>query len=427
VPCSGITSYDADDSSITAVDDDAGTTHNIVNRVIDSATPNYTHIAAGGSLTMAQDAATPNAGIVLAGSTDVEMSKIKFTATDEQWTIEKLRVMLSDSTLESSINTVKISYTSGNTAYTKTGSLAAGYVNFSGMGWIIPKDTEAVLTINADLGDINSGIATTGRALKLGVDWDTDFEANGESGGQETTVSSANTYGNFMYLRKSKPVITAGSPFPSTLINGIMLSPTNTSINTVLASGTKIVSEFTITADSLGDITVKKFSWDVIPGDIDSGGELSATTWKIYDTSDSSTAISSVFSNGTTTSTSGAIAVATTKVLAVELDDELEIGAGTSKTFQLKATISGVEENDSFEVSLLNDDNDTANRTGGLVDNDLELVKIEGPYSVDFLWSDKARGVSHTDSMQTVYDDWSNGYLLNTFPITNTLTQTGSK
>ena len=401
VLAANITAYDADDSTVTAT--------GAVNAVSDGATPNYTHIAAGGTLTMAQDATTPNAGIVLAGSTDIEMSKIKFTATDEQWTIEKLRVMLSDSALESSINTVKISYTSGNTAYTKTGSLAAGYVNFSGMGWIIPKDTEATLTIKADLGSINPSIATTGRALKLGVDFDTDFEANGESGGQQTDISSANTYGNFMYLRKSKPTITAGAP------------------NTVLASGTKLVSEFTIAADASGDITVKKFSWDVVLGDIDGGNELDITTWKFYDTSDPNTAIVSVFSDGSTTSSSGAVPIDTAAVdadvLELELDSEIEIGAGTSKTFQLKAVISGVEEYDSLEVSLLNDNNDTANRTGGLVNHATELVNIEGPYSVDFLWSDKARGVNHTDSMQSTYDDWSNGYLLNTFPITNTLIQ----
>ena len=81
--------------------------------------------------------------------------------------------------------------------------------------------------------------------------------------------------------------------------------------------------------------------------------------------------------------------------------------------------VAGAAQYDSVSSSLLNDDNDTANRTGGLANHDTEGVKIDDgatTYSVDFLWSDKARGVNHTDSMQSTYLDWTNGYLIDVLP-----------
>lgn len=391
-----ITAYDADGNTLTVSEN--------VNAYVgtdDSVVPtNYTIVATSGALTMAQDASTPDSAILLAGTSNVEVAKIAFTATDEAWTIDKLRVEIDTSGNESSVEAVDIAFPGGSAS----GFLTSGYVNFTDLNWLVEADTEELLTISVDLAEIDANIDTTGRTIKMGVVWNAGFEANGESMTQKTTIAAADTHGNSFYLRKSVPTLTAGSPA------------------TVLTSGEKVVSEFTVAADAAGAITVKKFSWDVIAGDIDAGGELSATSWKLYDTSNPSTAITSHWSDGTSTSASGAIAITATKVLIAELGSEKEIGAGSSKTFQLKATFSGVEENDSYIVNLLNDDNDTAVATGGLVDSDLAGVLIDVT-SVDFLWSDKAKGVNHADSYQSVYDDWTNGYLVNTFPVNNTMSQ----
>lgn len=400
VLASTITAYDSEGDTVTVTSSD-------VNYYTDdtSVPDNYTILSTSGSLTMAQDSSTPDSAIVLAGTNGVVVSKVKFTATNEDWTIDKLRVKLNTSANEGSISQVTIAY--GNT--TKSSALSSGYANFTGLNWTIAKDTNQVLTISADLATIDSNIATTGREIKLGVDWNSDFQAVGSSQTTKTTIGSADVFGNAMYLRKSKPTVAAA-----------------TADTSLVSKSDAIVHSFTVTADSSGPITVKKFKWDVNVGDINGGGELKVDTWKIYK-SGSTTALSGLWSNGTTTSTTGVTPQLTngSGYILVELDDEVEIAAGESKTFTLKARVQGVETNDTLGISL-DANGDTSNLTGGLINSDLEGVKLyDGTTqsSVEFLWSDEARGVYHTDSMQSTYLDWSNGYLLNTFPITNTLVQ----
>ena len=199
-----------------------------------------------------------------------------------------------------------------------------------------------------------------------------------------------------------------------------------TADSALIAKSNAIVHAFTVTAYAAGPITVKKFKWDVNVGDIDSGGELLVDTWKIYK-SGSSTALGGLWSNGTATSTTGVTPQLSngSAYILVELDSEVEVAAGESKTFTLKARVQGVEENDSLGVTL-DSDGDTTNLTGGLANSDLEGVQLDDgttQSSVEFLWSDKARGVNHAATMQSTYLDWSNGFLLSTFPLSNTLSQ----
>jgi len=397
VPASGISAYDSEGNSVDATGD--------VNLVTAGTEPNrYVIIAAAGGLTMAKDSSSPDTAIVLAGTSDVVMSKIKFTATSENWIVDKLRVALATVDNEGSVSKIKIAYPGGSAQ----GDLAGGYVTFTGLNWLIEKDTEEILTISADLAAIDPNVATTGRNLAMGVDCATAgyCKANGSSttvlGDEDDKLSDVD--GNAMYLRKSKPTV-AAADLPSTS----------------LLAGTKTVSKFTISADSKGPITLKKFSWDVNVEDMDNGGELSVSKWKIYESGNPSTAIASYWSNGATTSTDGAVPSLAdgADVLMVEFDSEIEIAAGASKTFTLQGVVAGAEQYDSISTSLLNDDNDTAIRTGGLADSALECVLIDegaANASVDFLWSDKARGVNHAATMQDTYKDWTNGYLIEVLP-----------
>jgi len=401
-----ITAYDSEGDSITVTATDVN--------LYDDATPHYKILSGAGSLAMAQDTSTPDSAVVLAGSSDVVMSKIKFTATSEDWTVNKLRVELPTVANESSISTVKISYVNGSSTTTVEGTLSSGYAKFTNLGWLIAKDTEKVLTISVDLADINPNVVTTGRDLKIGIDCSLatdDCEAVGSS---STILGDANAElsdvdGTSMYLRKSMPTVAAAAADTA-----------------LISRSDATVHAFTVTADSAGPITVKKFKWDVNVGDIDAVGELKVDNWKVYK-SGSSTALAGLWSNGTTTSTTGItpqLANGSGYVL-VELDSEVEIAAGETKTFTLKAKVQGVQENDSLGLSL-DADGDTSNLTGGLISHDTEGVKLyDGATqsSVEFLWSDKARGVNHAATMQSTYLDWSNGYLLNTFPVSNSMSQ----
>jgi len=399
---STVTAYDSQGDAVTVTDDS-------VNYYTDdtSVPDHYKTLSTAGSLTMAQDSATPDAAIVLAGTSNVEFSKIKFTATNESWTINKLRVKIGTTANESSVSSVKITYEDT----TKTGYLASGYVNFTNLNWVIGQDSEEILTISGDLSAIDSNIATTGREIKLGIDEDEGFEAVGESSSTTTDLAlgDVDAWGNIMYLRKSMPALTSA-----------------TADTALIAKSNAIIHSFTATAYSAGPITVKKFKWDVNVGDIDGGGELKVDTWKIYK-SGSSTALGGLWSNGTTTSTTGVTPQLTngSGYILVELDSEVEVGAGESKTFTLKARVQGVEENDSLGITL-DSDGDTTNLTGGLANHDTEGARLDDgttESAAEFLWSDKARGVNHAATMQSTYLDWSNGYLLSTFPLSNTLSQ----
>ncbi len=406
------------DGNITAYDSDSNTvdvTSNVNILHATNAPSIYINVKSVGTLNMATDAETPISDIVLSGATGVAISKIKFTATNETWTVNKLRIKLNTAAAEGSISKVIISPEGGTAVdgYLTTVS-SVSYVQFSNLGWVIPAGTSKVLTIKADLKAIDQNYAETGREIKLGVIDGTgttdQFEAVGTS---QTTLSEASStgdkYGNPMYLRKSKPTVT------------------RTALDSaILAEGTMTLFKFNVAADAAGAVTLKKVAFDVIPSDA-SSDTLQATTWALYDSVDMNTAIAGVWSNGSASSTSGACAItaAAPGTVSLEMTNEKEIAAGSSKTFVLKGVVSNSAQYDSI-ITRLSSTNDTAANfvTGGLVQDTTgqELVKLDTgatTKSVSFLWSDKARGVYHAygdGTYGSTYLDWTSGYLVKTLP-----------
>jgi hypothetical protein len=398
IPADGYSVYDSDDNSVDATGD--------INLVTVGNEPDrYVIVSTSGNITIAQDASTPDSDIVLAGSENVVMSKVKFSAVQEDWTVQELTIGLTGN--EGTVEEVGIEYVSDSSTVTTTGQVSNNEASFTGMSWVIPKDSEKVLTIKATLADIDPNIATTGSSLVFGVACGTanNCKIVGESGETKgTDASLGNHNGNTMYLRKSRPTVAMAALPSSTLING-----------------TNVINKFTVTADSAGEITLKKLSWDVNVSDADTAGTLSFDKWALYkDTS--STAITGVFSDGTTTSTQGTTGIAITngnKTLVFEPTSEISVSAGTTATFTLKAEASNVVKDEASISTSLRNSNDTSSLTGGLSDHATQLVQIDDGSTqsqVDFLWSDRARGISHKDSYQSTYLDWTNGYLIDVLP-----------
>jgi len=401
--------YGAD---ITAYDKDGNTTtvSSNVNAVDGTTAPSrYVTVTTSGTLVMAQDGNTPDAGIVLANTDNVIVSKIKFTATKENWTVNKLRVVLNTAGNAGSVDTVYLAYPGGSA----TGTLnSSGYVNFTGLNWLVEKDTSEILTISAKLKAIDPSATETGREIKLGVDYDTSFEAVGESmttktciGGTGSSCSGgADKFGNAMYLRKTMPVVTVNSG-TGTLTNGTM-----------------DLLHVTVAANSKGNLTVKKLTFGVTITEA-SGSSLAVSGWKLYDGATELTSVE--WSNGTTTSTDGSLpslgtsaSVQTVYAILNGTASEREIGAGSSKTFTLKATVAAATVNDSITTGLYLSDDGTM-YTGDLKAHITQLINLldaSSSYNVDFAWSDEAKGATHTDAVQTTYSadyaDWSSSYLL---------------
>lgn len=389
-----VTAYDKDGNTITV-----STNVNAVDGT--NAPSRYVTVTTSGTLVMAQDGNTPDSGIVLAGTDNVITSKIKFTSTKENWTINKLRVKLNTTGNAGSVDTVYLSYPGGSA----TGTLnSSGYVNFTGLNWLVEKDTSEVLTISAKLKAIDPSATETGREIKLGVDYQNGFEAVGESMTTKLDIGSADVFGNALYLRKTMPVVTVNSGTGN------------------LTNGTLSFLQTTIAANSKGALTVSKLSFAVTTSDY-STANLYVTGWKLYDGSTELTHV--VWSDGTVTSSSGAVIFGAggtgnsgTLVVALDAGYEKEIGAGSSKTFTLKGTVASAAVNDSVTVGLYGD-NDTTMYTGDLKAHSTRLVDLlnaTSNYAVDFCWSDEAKGSAHTDTRQSTYSadyaDWSSGYLL---------------
>lgn len=393
-----IITYDKDDNDVDAT--------GAVNAVSGAAEPNrYVIIAASGGLTMAQDAATPDSAIVIAGNSGVEVSKLKFTATNEDWTIDEFQVDLNTPANEDVISAVYVTYPGGSAS----GQFTSGAAKFTNLDWLVEKDTEEVVSITVDFTALNPNLNQTGKEVKVGIGT-SNFKATGASGTTDTDVGTA--WGNEMYIRRSKPTVALASDN-----------------DTVLNNGTETLHKFTVTATG-GDITLKKFTWDVVVSDYSTTGLL-ATSWKLYK---GTTAISTAFSNGITTSsastTGGDIPLTNgnNHVLVAEPATEITIAAGATETFSLKATVTGAVVNDSISTTLINDNNDLTIFTRGYItDSVLELVQLHdgtSAASVDFLWSDRARGVNHTATYDTTAQkDWTDGFLIDILP-TNTVSLT---
>jgi len=250
---SDIVAYDADGNSL-SVSGNVNAAHTV-----------YITVNSSGTITAVQDADTPASANIIAGSSDVVISKIKFTANDENFTINKLRVKIGNSTYARSVDLVKISYPGGS----MSGSLSGGYVDFTGLNWLVEKDTSEVLTISADLNTFPLG-AQTGDEIKLGVAFDTGFEAVGDSATVKTEIDGAtgDIWGNPMYVRKTVPTVSLASD----------------SASGSFVPGWTEAGTFTFTADPAEDVKLDTIKFTLETNGSTWKADLNANDFRLYDT-----------------------------------------------------------------------------------------------------------------------------------------------
>jgi|GEM_PF-2745214 len=366
-------------------------------------------VKTAGTLTLSQDASTPNSGIVIAGANNVVLAKIKFAAAYEQFTVSKFRVLMSTTSSASSISRVTITPEGGTP---QTMGVTGGHADFSNINWVVPANSSKVLTISANLSTIDPNNVTSGRDLKIGIDGagtSSTFQATGAS--QTTLTASTDAAlesGNDMYVRQTQPTVSLVALGSSALVDGTMT-----------------LYKFNVAADAAHDLTLKKVKFNVIVSDNATSSALQVTSWQLYDASNMGTALNMGWSSGSVTSsdatTGGAVPFTNgSGSLYARFHTENVIPAGSSKTFVLKGTVSSSAQYDSI-ITRLSISNDAASYTGYLInDVDATLLTIYdntlGAEAADMLWSDESYGVNHTDGYGTSYPDWTTGYLVNTLP-----------
>ncbi len=297
------------------------------------------YVATAGTLS-AKVEGTSDQAIVIAGASNVVMSKYKFSALYESFELDKLDVInvasgafnvVPDTTEDENITRIGIK-ADGVTTWS---NLVSGKASFSGLGITVPADGNVYVEVLADLNTIAGG-ATSGESPRLGINTYTttnNFRAVGASTISIGSVTFSNESDvNAMTLRKTAPTIAKKA-----------------GLTTVLVNGSATLYGFTVAADANEAVSLKGITFKVTG----SNADLTSSNFKFYrgnsDITDKVAITDATFTSLEAT-TDFFIGTAQDTVI-VKWDGETEeiISAGTENTYYLKATIAGVA--DTFTIS----------------------------------------------------------------------------
>ena len=401
-------------------------------------------IASAGSMTgsLAADDAETESQVILAGASNVVLAKYRLTAATEALKLNKIRIVLPDSTAEE-ISTLALY--DGATKLTSdvavTDGSGADYADFNSFvaDFIVPKDASKTLTVKASTGLTSNG-ASSGTSITASIDYDTNFEARGINGSDtvDSALGGANIDGRAMIFRKAK------------------LTFTETALtSTAIANGSENeVYKFSVTADG-NDATLKQLVFDVTLTENGTNNGITAGSWKLFKGSSDITSLVDIHGiAGTTVESSNTFSSGTSKLIVTWTSEDL-ITAGGTNPYTLRSTLSNFgtgADDDSIRVIL---NADTAAATAGfnkLVDLDQTVSQYtaalgDGTVTAgqhlgtaaatptvastngNIIWSDYAvvahdstvadktgDGGSDLVTVSTSSADWANGYLLKTMP-----------
>ena len=337
--------------------------------------------------------------------------KLRFAADGlEAWYLKKLTIEETNNApiSDRDISKVYLEYKDINGAtQTAQGTLVNGLLTFNSLNAYIPANGNQTMVVKVDVPAVTAGGAEAGDVFQLEFLNTNTFQLIGASSAADCyDVASCGALGNpvtvtdvtadYMRVAKSAPTFA------------------KVDVSTTLANGELSVYKWTVAADDAGDLGLKQVAFtseNNVTGTV-SGFKL--------------------FKNGTLVSDSANIEIydsawtnwleptggnlpAGTNLVAVYWDNgaaggEDIIAKGTSATYELKATFSGVVSGDDFSLTPVAD---TAGAYG-TIDWGAAIVAVGGSDSY-FTWSDlsasphDSRLVSNGGSSA----DWLDGWLVN--------------
>jgi hypothetical protein len=334
-----------------------------------------------GTLTVSRDPGTPVNANVIAGATMVHVGKFDFDAQNSSYTVQELRVKI-PADAATSVSNVTLKYknsagveqTVSQALALSSGGQTHATATFTGLTFFVPLNDSADVDVYVDVPTTTSG-AKSGAAVSVTLDADEGFKAIDGAGTQDTTLASSDVSSNSSsgygtkYAKKSVPVLARLS--------------TGYTANTV-STGTGLY-RFTVTADAAGSIEWREISFTVTTSG-DAGTRF--TSFELYDVTGTATQIGSTVT---------ALAASTLQFCpgsSCTIGEAEQIGAGSSKTYEIRSTVSDWDSGDSVAISFAEDTSAIANTTAVLV-------------SGNMTWSDRS-AASHA----TTTSDWTNGYLV---------------
>ncbi len=321
--------------------------------------------ASSGTLNIELGGNTPASAILASKSAEQEVAQFKFTAVNDSADLSEINVVNWDGTQATSSADARIA----SVKLYDGATLIDSFVPVSGTGKFtiasgkvkVDANLSKTLSVKVVLNNIDNDASSTNKDLKIRL---TTVKAKSSSGAEYTSAST-NVDANSFRIRKTVPTV-ALVALPATL----------------LTAGDAVISKFTVTADSNGDVTLKKIVLTTATSSATLAGMAAGTAVRVN---------GSMKALASSTILSGNLLTLDFADSAVEV-----ISAGTTKTFEVYGAISGTID------------------TGSSV-----TTKIVEPTSYtaasSFEWSDGASVTTPT---------YSNGYKV---PGLTTMTQAMSK
>lgn len=301
-------------------------------------------IATGGTLTVALGGDTPVAGILAAKATEQTVAQYKFTAVNDSAALTEINFVNNasstgveaTSSADSLISSIKL-YNGATLIDTVTPVNGAGtFVTDGKAGALVPANGIINLTVKVVLNPIVNDATATNKDLQFTLTTVNFKSSSGSANGLQTENDKANSF----RIRKTVPTV-ALSALPATL----------------LTAGNLVVSKFTVTADAAGDVTLRKVVLTY------------ATT---TNSSIATLANNAVKVNGTTKDFAATVD-ASAKTVTVDFSASTQeiITAGTSKTFEILATLSvSGSGTESVTTSIVEDGSYATDGSGSFVWSD---------------------------------------------------------
>lgn len=332
---------------------------------------------ASGSLAVSLDSSSPSYKVVPANSTDVVVAAYKFRPSNEDVTLRRIGLKLTNTASSSSSDLVRVTlwvgatqigqatFTGSNTNATSTNASGSGE-----MSYVLPKDTDTVVTVKADLAAIGTNQpAVSGHLIAVDVDTNgTNTQGSGVGSGATITATGSTAVAG-VRMFKSVPTFTY-STSGTTANNGV---------NDLLV--------LNVASDAKGETQLNKLVFSIAT----TTATLSAPTF--------------VGPNGNVASTSNVNINAAGTTITVYFDStsntqDRSIPAGTTKTYTLRATLSLTGSNSTGSVSTALKADSSYPSLSSFMGTTAELV------ASNIIWSPNSTSTSITVGTS----DWANGY-----------------
>ena len=338
-----------------------------------------------GALAAVRASDSPVEALIVGSTNDQLLSKYTFAANYEPFTVTEVKIEATNTPAATADNYngiyLKYKDAAGTTVTSAIMPLVNGTSSFTNQTFNVPANGSAALEVYGNMNAVGAGYADTGDRPQLGLYY---YKAtSGSTSSYEVTPTTA-VAGKQMVLFASKPSVS-------------LVGSTSGSLN----NGTMSLYAASIAADAKGAVGLKKLTFNVSPG-MGSGDTIGSFT--LYrGATDITSLVSITEATGTspTDLTSGNLASSTSATtVVVVFTAEEQIAAGSSQTYTLKATVTGVGTvGESITTYLKKDSSYVAP----------SAYDIGTFGATNFVWTDRSK-LNHDETTA----DWNNSYLVQT-------------